>query len=157
MWNALLFYEQIGHRPPLPLRLLLPVPLRAEEALAGADEETRCVYENGHLLKRMTRVLPPRHRAFVVVDQKLEIAGGIRLEGGSYNLDGLPDGSTRLALETRYVSPRRPRWLWGPIEASVCHAFHRQILGAIRRGAEDPRGATSALLRIEYNPNSSED
>jgi hypothetical protein len=84
----------------------------------------------------VTRIDLRRQYSFSVVEQELSISGGIRLTGGSYVLLELPDGSTRLELETRCVGFARPRWLWRPIEAAVCHAFHRHILGAMRRDVE---------------------
>ena len=48
----------------------------------------------------------------------------------------LPGGSTRLEIETRYDRSWRPRWLGRRIEAAVCHAFHRYLLGALRRRVE---------------------
>lgn len=148
VWNALIFYEQIGRRPPLPLRLLLPLPLRAEGSRSAAGDETRCVYDRGYLVKRMTRVAAPRYAGFIVVRQKIEIAHGIRLAGGSYRLRELDDGSTQIELETRYEGSLEPRWLWRRIEAAVCHAFHRHILRAIRREADEAEGASrrAALL-----------
>ena len=136
VWDGLMFYEQIDRRPPLHLRILLPEPLRAEGRRSAVGDETRCVYEDGHLLKRATRIEPLRFYGFDVVEQDLAIGRGIRLTGGSYTLEALPDGSTRIELETRYLGGRRPRPLWRPIEAAVCHAFHRHILGAMRREIE---------------------
>jgi len=144
-WEGLLLYEQIPNRPPLHLRLLLPAPRRAEGRRSAVGDETRCVYDKGHLLKRVTRIESPRHYAFDVVEQDLAIGGGIRLTGGSYTLRELPGGSTRIELETRYLGGIRPRWLWRRIEAAVCHAFHRHILGAMRREVEasgDPGAAS---------------
>jgi hypothetical protein len=135
-WNGLMFYEKISERPPLHLRLLLPLPIRTEGRKAEVGDETRCLYEGGHLLKRVTQIDRGRHYEFEVVEQNLTVGGGIRLAGGSYTLSELPDGRTEVALNTRYVSPRRPRWLWKPVEAALCHMFHRQILGAMRRNAE---------------------
>ena len=134
VWERLMFYEEIPGRPPIHLRLLLPVPTRAEGSRSAVGEETRCVYERGHLLKRVTRIDPGREYAFEVVEQTIEVGGGIRLLGGRYVLRALPDGTTRAELETRYLSPRRPAWLWRPIEAAVCRAFHRYILGAMSAG-----------------------
>jgi hypothetical protein len=136
VWDRLMFYEQIPLPPPLPLRLLLPAPMRSEGRWSAVGDETRCVYDKGHLLKRVTRIDPGRHYGFDVVEQELAIGRGIRLEGGSYTLLALPDGSTRIGLETRYVSAVRPRWLGRRVEAAVCHAFHRHILGAMRRELE---------------------
>jgi len=131
-----MYYEQIPFLPPLHLRLLLPAPKRTEGRRSAVGDETRCVYDRGHLLKRVTRIDPSRHYGFDVVEQELAIGGGIRLMGGSYTLLELPDGSTRIALETRYESCVRPRWLGRLAEAAVCHAFHRYILGAMRRRLE---------------------
>ena len=136
VWDGLMFYEQIPSRPPLHLRLLLPDPIRVEGRRSAVGDETLCVYDRGHLLKRVTRIVPRRHYGFDVVEQDLAIGREIRLTGGSYTLRELPDGSTRIGLETRYVSPVRPRWLWGLVEAAVCHAFHRHILGAMRHAVE---------------------
>jgi len=95
--------------------------------------EVLCVYQGGFLRKRVTRVDPGRRYDFEVVEQSLTIAGGIRLVGGSYSLRAVAEGSTRVELETRYVGGRRPRWLSMPVEAVVCRAFHRHLLGALRR------------------------
>jgi hypothetical protein len=146
VWDGLMFYEQIPRRPPIHLRLLLPAPMRAEGRGSAVGDETRCVYDKGHLLKRLTRIEPWRHCEFDVVEQELAIGGGIRLTSGSYTLLELPGGSTRMELETRYVSAVRPRWLWRRIEAAVCYAFHRHLLGAMRREVES-RGSKTCLVR----------
>lgn len=135
-WRRLMFYEQIAERPPLHLRLLLPTPLRAEGRKSKVGDEVRCVYEHGTLRKRVTDIDHGRHYAFDVVEQDLVLGGGMKLVGGSYALHRLANGFTEVALETRYVSPKRPRWLWKPIEAAVCHAFHRHILRSMRRALD---------------------
>lgn len=134
VWDGLMFYEQIPRRPPLLLRLLLPMPMRAEGRRSAVGDETKCVYDRGHLLKRVTRIDEQRHYGFDVAEQDLAIGRGIRLTGGSYRLLEIGEGSTRVELETRYVSPVRPRWLWRRIEAAVCRSLHRHILDAMRRG-----------------------
>lgn len=145
MWDRLTFYEQIPLPPPIHLRLLLPAPLRAEGRWSAVGDETKCVYDKGHLLKRVSRIDPWRYYGFDVVEQKLAIRG-IRLTGGSYTLLELPDGSTRIELETRYVSSVRPRML-RRVEAAVCHAFHRYILGAMRRELESQGSKARLLLK----------
>jgi hypothetical protein len=135
-WKALMFYEQIEERPPLPLRLLLPVPIRTEGRKSEVGDEALCVYEGGHLVKRVTEVDPGRSYGFEVATQELAVGGGARLSGGGYTLRPLAGGRTEVELATRYTCARRPRWLWRPIEAFVCHMFHRHILGAMRRDAE---------------------
>ena len=143
VWDGLMFYEQITRRPPFHLRLLLPSPVRAEGRRSDVGDETRCVYDKGHLLKRVTRIDRGRRYEFDVTEQELKIGSGIRLTGGSYTLRELPGGSTRIELETRYISGVRPRWIWKRIEAAVCHAFHRHILGEMRREVESRKIKTS--------------
>ncbi len=136
VWERLMFYEQLDQRPPLHLRLLLPVPIRTLGEKSHVGDEARCLYEGGHLIKRITAVEPGHRYAFDVIEQSLPIGGGMTLVGGEYRLDDQPLGATVVTLSTRYIGGRRPRWLWRPIEAAVCHSFHRHILGAIRRHVE---------------------
>ena len=102
-WGGLMLYEQIPGRPPWPLRMLLPEPRGTEGSGSAVGNEVLCVYEGGFLRKRVTRVDPGRRYDFEVVEQRLTIAGGIRLVGGSYSLRAITEGSTRVELETRYV------------------------------------------------------
>ena len=133
IWECLMFYEQIGKRPPLLLRLLLPVPIGTKGRKSEVGDEVTCQYLSGHLRKRVTHVTRGRNYAFELIEQNLTLRGGIRLSEGSYTLRVLPDGGTEVVLETCYVSPKRPRWLCARIESVVCHSFHRHILRAMRR------------------------
>ena len=136
VWTGLVFYEELGGRPPLHLRLLLPVPIRTDGRVSEVGDEATCVYEGGHLLKRITRIEQGDLYEFEVAEQALSIGGGMRLSGGRYTLRGLPDGRTEVSVETRYVSTRWPRWFWRPLERLVCHWFHRYLLGSMRRNIE---------------------
>jgi hypothetical protein len=131
-WATLLFYEQIEGRPPLHLRLLLPVPMRTEGRKSNVGDAATCVYESGRLVKRVTRIEHGRHLEFEVVEQNLAVGRGIRLSGGAYRLRELSDGRTEVALTTRHVSAGQPRWFWTRVETIVCHMFHRHILRAMR-------------------------
>jgi hypothetical protein len=136
VWDGLLFYEEIGGRPPAHLRLLLPMPIRTEGKVSEVGSETLCLYEGGHLLKRITRVEPGQFYEFEVAEQSISVGGSMRLSGGGYSLRELPDGTTEVAVETRYSSTKWPRWLWRPLEGMVCHWFHRYLLSSIRRKIE---------------------
>jgi hypothetical protein len=136
VWKGLMFYEEIGAPPPPLLRMLLPVPIRIEGRALAVGDEARCLYEGGHLLKRLTRIEQGRYYGFDVAEQALAVGRGIRLSGGGYTLRAMGVGRTELAVETRYSSPRRPRWLWQPVETAVCHAFHRFLLASMRRKIE---------------------
>ena len=138
VWQGLIFYEEIGERPPLYLRLLLPVPIRTEGRISEVGDEAKCLYEGGHLLKRLTRIEKGDLYEFEVAEQELAVGGGMRLSGGRYTLRELPDSQTELAVETRYVSTKWPRWFWKPLEAMVCHVFHRYLLSSMRRKMELP-------------------
>jgi len=136
VWEGLMFYEQIEEPPPLHLRLLLPLPIRTEGRKSAVGDEAMCLYQGGHLLKRVTQIDRCRHYGFDVVEQNLRLGRGLTLSGGCYTLSELPGGRTEVAVTTRYASGRRPEWLWKPIEAAVCHLFHRHLLAAIRRNIE---------------------
>jgi hypothetical protein len=136
VWDGLMFYEQIDESPPLLLRLLLPRPIRTEGSKSAVDDEAICLYEGGHLVKRVTHVDACRHYRFKIVEQNLAVGAGLLLSGGCYALQQLPGGRTEVAVTTRYVSRKRPRWMWKPIEAIVCHLFHRHLLSAMRRKIE---------------------
>jgi hypothetical protein len=133
VWDGLMFYEQILDRAPLVLRLLLPSPIGVETRKLLVGDTARCLYEDGFLMKRVTRIDQDRCYEFEVSEQNLPFGGGMKLRGGCYELRRLREGCTEVSLTTRYVSPKRPRWFWKPIEAAVCHAFHRHVLRAMRR------------------------
>jgi hypothetical protein len=135
-WQSLVFYEEVKERPPWFLRLLLPVPVRTQGEKSRVGGEAICLYESGHLLKRTTHIVENELYQFEVVEQQLPVGGSMRLHGGWYRLRELADGRTELAVQTRYVSSKRPRWLWRPLERFVCHLFHRFLLRSVQRKAE---------------------
>ena len=136
VWKGLVFYEELGGRPPLHLRLLLPVPIRTVGKVSAVGDEATCLYEGGHLLKRITRIEQGDLYEFEVAEQALSVGGGMQLSGGRYTLRSLPDGQTEVSVETRYLSRKWPRWFWRPLENMVCHLFHRYLLGRMRRQVE---------------------
>jgi hypothetical protein len=136
LWQSLMFYEQIDIPPPLLLRVLLPRPIRTEGSKSAVGDKATCLYEGGHLLKAVTRIEPGRLYEFTVAEQHLVVGGrGVRLRGGHYALHALPGKRSELEVLTNYTSSKWPRWFWEPLEATVCHMFHRHLLGAIERKA----------------------
>ena len=135
-WKSLIFYEEVDQRPPLYLRMLLPVPIRTEGEKSRVGGETMCLYENGHLLKRTTRIEEGELYEFEVAEQELALGGSMRLSGGRYTLCQMDGGHTEVAVETRYTSTKWPRWFWQPLERFVCHLFHRFLLRTMRHRAE---------------------
>lgn len=135
-WQNLMFYEQIERRPPLHLLALLPKPIRTEGRKSEVGDVATCLYEGGHLLKKVTEIQEARYYGFDVIEQTLAFGGGMKLSHGAYTLTPLADGGTDVSVETNYTSSRRPRSLWRPIEALVAHSFHRFILREMRRKAQ---------------------
>lgn len=136
VWRGLVFYEQLEVRPPAYLRLLLPVPVGTEGQVTAVGDCAKCVYDRGHLVKRITRLERYGVYEFEVIQQALSLGGGLRLVGGQYALRKLPDGRTEVEVETSYESTRWPRWFWRPLERLVCHWFHRYLLGVMRTTIE---------------------
>ena len=98
VWRGLVFYEELGSRPPLLLRLLLPVPIRTDGRISEVGDETKCWYERGHLLKRITRIEQTQLYEFEVAEQNLAVGGRMRLSGGRYTLRELADGQTEVEV-----------------------------------------------------------
>lgn len=127
-----MFYEDVTDSPPFFLRGILPAPLGSEGCKSEVGSEVKCRYAAGNLVKRVTHIIRWRSYSFEVIEQNLSLRGGIKVLGGDYVIHKLSQDRTRVALSTRYESPNQPRWLFGRLEATVCHLFHRHILTAIR-------------------------
>jgi hypothetical protein len=132
VWHMLLFYEEVIAPPPFFLRWVLPVPIGTSGSKSTVGSEIKCRYAGGHLLKRVSAVVERRRFAFDVIEQNLALRG-LRLLGGEYNLHAVASGRTRVTLSTRYVSPYRPDWVCGRLEAAICHCFHGHLLSAMRQ------------------------
>jgi hypothetical protein len=131
VWDALMFYEEIAEDRPFLLRFLLPTPIGSQGCKSTIGEEVKCQYVGGHLVKRVTHIIREHSYGFEIVQQNVALRG-IRLLGGHYNLRVQSQDCTRVALATHYASLNCPRWVFGRLEAAVCHSFHRYILSAIR-------------------------
>ena len=126
-----MFYEDVATERPFVLRRFLPTPIGTQGCKSTVGGDVKCRYEGGHLVKRVTRIIRGHNYAFEIVEQNLAL-GGIRLLGGDYRLRIVSEDCTRVALTTRYASLNCPRWVFGRLEAAVCHSFHRYILSAMR-------------------------
>jgi hypothetical protein len=131
VWEALMFYEEVARTRPFLLRRFLPTPIGSEGCKSEVGGEVKCRYVDGHLVKRVTHIVRGHNYTFEIIEQNLAL-GGIRVLGGEYALCKLSEDCTRVRLATRYASPNNPRWLFGRVEAAVCHSFHHYILGAMR-------------------------
>lgn len=152
VWNRLLFYEEVPGKPPLPLRLLLPRPVRTEGGKTRPGETCRCIYHGGELLKRITAVEPPHRVEFEVIAQRLGIEGCALTLGGSYQIRPCGDGIV-LVLRTNYRAYLRPRCLWRHVEAFLIGQLHGHILRGVCAGlpvtSRAARAARAGSLRVQ--------
>ncbi len=130
VWNHLLFYEEVPGRPPFPLRMLLPHPVRTEGMKTRVGAMVRCVYSGGHLVKRISHLEPPHFLQFEVVEQDLGIESSILTLCGSYTLSACGP-RTEVTIVTNYHAYLRPRYLWRPLEAFLIHQLHSHILRGV--------------------------
>ena len=57
-----MFYEEVKHQPPLILRIGLAHPLYTIGSSEHVGDVKTCVYNKGHITKRITEVEPGRRR-----------------------------------------------------------------------------------------------
>jgi len=127
VWQRMMFYEEVPHRPSLLLRTFLPAPVRTQGGSKKVGTFVECTYSRGGLTKRITVLERPRLVRFEVLEQNLGIERCMTTVEGSYEFraDGL---ATEVALTTQYHGHLRPRWLWQPLERLLAHRLHRHIL-----------------------------
>lgn len=137
-WEAIQFYEEVKHAPPLLLRLSPSLrPVRTSGSSQKVGDIKVCYYERGKLTKRITEVIPGRRLAFAVVGQDHVENENVQLIGGSFELEPLDGGRrTRVRLTTTYRPLLAPRFAWQPAEALAVHTLHGHVLEGMRREAE---------------------
>jgi hypothetical protein len=136
-WNAVMFYEEVRHRPPWLLRYGLPRPLYARGSTAAVGDIKTCVYSKGHLTKRLTRRIPEQMLAFDVIEQDRIENNSVRLTGGSFALASEGPELTHVELTTSYQPKLGPRWVWRPFERLAVHSLHRHVLDGMRLKATE--------------------
>ena len=136
VWQRMMFYEEVPHRPSLLLRTFLPSPVRTQGGGKEVGTVVACTYSRGDLTKRITVLDRPRLVRFEVLEQHLGLERCLTTVEGSYEFSAGARG-TEVALTTQYHGHLRPRWLWQPLERMLAHRLHRHILegmGALRDG-----------------------
>lgn len=143
IWNEIIFYEEVPGHAPLPLRWFMPAPVRTVGAKCSIGAMVRCIYQSGHLVKRITVLDSPSLLRFEVVEQHLGIEGCAIAKGGSYEIYHSGDESD-IVLTTRYCAFLHPRWLWRPLEKLVAHQLHMHVLNGMRAAMEQ-RDSSAAI------------
>ncbi|MEO8133829.1 MAG: hypothetical protein ABI831_07640 [Betaproteobacteria bacterium] len=134
VWQRMMFYEEVPHRPPLLLRMFLPSPVKTQGNDKQVGTVVECTYSRGGLVKRITVLDRPRLVRFEVLEQHLGIERCMTTVEGAYEFRAAGAG-TEVALTTQYRGHLRPRRLWRPFERLLAHQLHRHILvgmGAMR-------------------------
>ena len=142
-FKSIMFYEEVRHTPPLILRIGLAHPLFTTGSSQRVGDIKTCVYNKGHITKRITAIEPGRRLAFEVMEQDIGYEIDVRLVGGSFEFEPLPDGTTRVKLVTEYRPLLNPRWCWRPFERYAVHTLHEHVIEGMRRLAtgEDAYGS----------------
>ena len=136
-WNSIVFYEQIEHEPPFLLRLALPRPVGTTGGKAAVGDTSRCVYENGYLVKKITEREEGRLLGFRVIEQKIHFEHDLELREGSFRIDPGPGpGTSLVTLATTYRRLTYPAFIWQPAETLVLHTLHGHVLEGMRANAE---------------------
>ncbi len=150
-WDAIMFYEEVAHKPPLILRLALPVPIRSEGTKTSVGDVVRCVYDRGYLVKRITAAEEYRRLSFEVLEQNLHFERDVTLLGGSFELSpsGADNPTTRVVLRTHYQRHLNPKWLWEPIERVVIRSLHQHVLKGMREKANKAWSDLASLGRLD--------
>jgi len=130
VWQRMMFYEEVPHRPPLLLRVFLPTPVRTQGNLKQVGATVECTYSQGGLVKRITDLDRPHLVRFEVLKQHLGVERCVTTVEGAYEISADGRGS-EVALTTNYRGHLRPRWLWRPFERLLAHQLHRHILGGM--------------------------
>ena len=149
-WDSIVFYEQLEHEPPFLLRLALPLPVGTTGGKAEVGDTSRCVYENGYLVKKITRREEGRLLGFRVIEQKLHFEHDLELREGSFRIEqGSGPGTTVVTLTTTYRRLTYPAFIWQPAETLVLHTLHGHVLEGMRANAERELAVDPALADRE--------
>ena len=136
-WNAIVFFEQMEQEPPFLLRLALPRPVGTTGAKTEVGDTSRCEYENGYLVKKITEREEGKVLGFRVIEQKLHFEHDLELREGSFRLEpGAEPGTTRVTLSSSYRRLTYPAFIWQPAETLVLHTLHGHVLEGMRLHAE---------------------
>lgn len=135
-WDAMQFYEEVAHPPPLILRIGLVRPLYTEGSSRQPGDVKRCVYNKGHIVKVVRSARPAEALEFDVSEQRIGYERDFRLVDGSFTFVPVSEGATRVVLRTRFEPRLGPRWAWRPFERYAVHTIHGHVLEGMRRQAE---------------------
>ncbi len=139
LWSSLLFYEEVRQPAPLIARIGIPRPLYTRGIVRAEGDVKTCVYDKGHLVKRIARYEPLRILTFQVIEQVGVEERSVQLRGGSFRFSPAGPGRTRVVLTTQYLPKLQARAMWQPWERAVVSALHDHVLDEMTRRAAQKR------------------
>jgi len=142
-WDAIMFYEEVRHEPPLILRIGLAHPLRTIGSSGAVGDRKICIYNKGRITKQVTQAEPGRILAFDVIEQSIGYERSVRLTRGSFSFEPIDDAHTAVTLSTTYEPLLTPRFVWRWGEAIAVHALHGHVIEGMRRRATGIEPMTS--------------
>lgn len=132
-WESLQYYEEVEHEPPLILRIGLAHPLNTRGLCRDVGDVRTCLYNKGHLTKRITESRPGERLAFAVIDQAIGYERDVTLIDGAFDFEAIDDDRCRVTLTTRYEPHLGPRIAWRFGEHFAVHTLHEHVLEGMRR------------------------
>lgn len=133
IWHKLGFYEHVNKKPPMVLRIVLPVPREVEGRHAEVGDLCRCRYsDGGHLTKRMTRVVDGERIEFEIVEQSIRWQNAIKLRGGYIEVDEYAPGVCAVTMLTYFETrTHAASYLCCPIKRIIKY-MHRFVMEDLR-------------------------
>lgn len=125
-------------------------PLRTETDAPRVGSERRCVLSTGVMREEVTEFVPGKRLAFKVLETPASMremnpfgeVGAAHLTGyfeclsGSFELQALPDGRTRVVGVSVYQHRFRPRMYWGWWTDQIVREIQSSVLHEVKRRAE---------------------
>ncbi|MBU6413171.1 MAG: SRPBCC family protein [Planctomycetes bacterium] len=127
VWDSLMYYEEVTHPPPWILRVGLARPTATEGWSRKVGETKKCLYNKGWITKRVTGVETNRTLTFDVIEQNIGYERDVRLTGGSFELEPMAGGGTRLVMKTAYRPLLGPRFGWAWAEHLAVGILHEYV------------------------------
>lgn len=131
-WKAVRFYEETTKKPPLILRIILPIPKRVvgDHSIEGGI--SKCEYSDGaFIVKEVTSLVKPSKLEFIVVENSYHFDRLIRLCGGKILLIEETSNKTKIIMTTYYENTSFLNSLLEPFIKLIIRSLHKFVIQEI--------------------------
>ncbi|MGW8394553.1 hypothetical protein [Pseudoduganella sp. HUAS MS19] len=130
VWDKVCFYEEVKARPNWFLRWTLPLPVRTVGDHKTVGTLCRCEYgDEQYIMKRITKSEHNAALEFSVTDASEQFRRHLDLQGGSINLESMPDGRTLVRMATSYQPKGSGNLVRRLIVDHIIRSMHRFVMG----------------------------